>query len=146
MRLAAHGLALEVPRGWEARIFRHAGGAPTLHAANFALPSEDGDFGTRAVEQLTSDGVFVVVTEYDADLAGQGLFASEGLPVPLPEDGASPVTLLRRLPGQAGIQRFFSLAGRAFCLYVVVGSRPSRRALVSEANRLLRSLVVARSA
>ena len=142
MKLAAHGLALEVPAGWEGRIFRHESHAPTLHAANFALPAEDGDFGTRAVESLGPGGVLVVLTEYDSGLAGHGLFAHEGMPAPLPQDAAHPATLLRRLPGQAGLQRFFSLGGRAFCLYVVVGSRPSRGALVAQANRLLRSLVV----
>jgi hypothetical protein len=143
VRLAAHGLALDVPRGWEGRIFRH-GGLPTMHAANFPLPAEDGDFGTRAVESLGPDGVLVVLTEYEPDAAGQALFAREGLPLPLAPDAAHPATLLRRLPGQAGLQRFFSLAGRPFCLYVVVGSQPSRGALVGRAESLLRSLVVER--
>jgi hypothetical protein len=52
------------------------------------------------------------------------------------------LTLQRLIPGQSGVQRFFSERGRAFCLYVVIGSHSSRRALVEEVNRLLATLEV----
>ena len=38
MIVEAHGIGLDVPDGWEARIYRRPHGDPTLHAANFALP------------------------------------------------------------------------------------------------------------
>jgi hypothetical protein len=48
--------------------------------------------------------------------------------------------LLRRLPGQAGLQRFFSERERAFCLYVVIGAHARRDALVRMASRALEQL------
>jgi hypothetical protein len=142
VRIAGHGLGLELPRGWEGRIVRRGGGPPTLHAANFALPVEDSDFASGAVARMPANGVLVVVTEYERDLAGTGLFAREGMPHPLSGDALRSETLLRRLPGQAGLQRFFTHAGRAFCLYVVVGSLASRRTLVREANGLLGTVAI----
>ena len=142
MRLAAHGIRVELPQSWEGRIVRRGEAPATLHAANFALPAEDSDFGTSAVANMPADGVLVVLTEYESDLAGSALFAARGLPAPLPGDAARPETLVRRLPGQAGVQRFFTHAGRAFCLYVVVGSVESRAKLVGHANALLRNVAI----
>jgi hypothetical protein len=142
MRLSGHGLEVTVPRGWEGRVFRLPEAGPTLHAANFALPPRDGSFGATAVSEMADDGVFVAVVEFGPELAGRGLFSSEGVPEPLRARDLSPRAMQRRVPGRAGIQRFFSVGGRAFCLYAVVGSRPSRQALVAEANRLLGTMRV----
>jgi hypothetical protein len=144
VRIAGHGIALDLPRGWEGRIVRLAGGPPTLHAANFPLPVEDSDFATGAVAQMPADGVLVVLTEYERDLARTALFAHEGIPRPLPADAVRSESLLRRLPGQAGVQRFFTHAGRAFCLYVVVGALPSRPELVGRANAILGTVAIER--
>jgi hypothetical protein len=45
--------------------------------------------------------------------------------------------MLRRLPGQAGAQRFFTAAGRPFSLYAVLGSGRRAPALVPRLNELL---------
>ena len=143
-------MAVEVPPGWDARIYRRpelgvasarAGGEPTthaiLHAANFALPAERGDFGSGAVELMRSSDVLVTLVEYHPDSAGAALFADEGLPRPLRPDDFDPSTLQRRMPGQAGAQRFFSSGGRAYALYVVLGSHRDRRRLVGLVNEVL---------
>ena len=44
--------------------------------------------------------------------------------------------------GQSGCQRFFSVAGRAFCLYVVLGSHARRTLLTPRVNAVLASLRV----
>src|SRR6185437_3199512 len=75
VRLAAHGIALELPTGWDGRIWTRAGGGPVLHAANVALPVTDGDFATRATGMLPADGVVVVLVDYGPDEAGTPLFA-----------------------------------------------------------------------
>jgi hypothetical protein len=41
------------------------------------------------------------------------------------------------------VQRFFTVAGRAFCLYSVVGSMAQRVPLTARANRLIGTLQVA---
>ena len=44
------------------------------------------------------------------------------------------------IPGMAGTQRFFSVSGRAFCLYAVIGSASRRPVLVSRLNDALSTL------
>ena len=141
MRLAAHGIALELPTGWDGRIRARPGGGPVVHAANIALPAADGDFATRAAEALPADGVVVVLVDYGPGDAGTALFAA---PAPARIDPAelSPSTLLRRRPGQRGLQRFFTASGRAMCLYVVVGSSAHASDLAAGVTRVLGTLHV----
>ena len=44
----AHGIRIELPAGWSGRVFRAAGGLATLHAGDFQLPLDDGEFGDRS--------------------------------------------------------------------------------------------------
>ncbi|HKC26433.1 MAG TPA: hypothetical protein VKB75_00340 [Jatrophihabitans sp.] len=148
--VAAHGLRVALPPRWEARLFLRDGlGAgwdgesvnPVLHLANFALPTGRGDFGSGAVELMGSRHAFVSLLEYDATEAGQPLFAARGMPRPALDEFA-PNALQRRLPGQLGCQRFFTENGRAFCLYVVLGSRTEAAGLVSDVHGVLDNLTV----
>lgn len=148
MRLAHLGLVVDIPAGWDGRIYRRTPAAsgemthPVLHAANFALPEERGDFGSGAVELMTPAHAFVSLLEYDAESASTPLFARPGFPLRLSADAFAPNQLQRALPGQAGVQRFFSERGRAFCLYVVVGNHLARAALLPQVNALLASVQV----
>ena len=140
-RLEAYRISLELPPDWEGSAFRHDGGEPTVHVASFRLPSRDGEFGTRATGLMPRDGLFLAMTEYrvgEGEL-GAGLFAGRRpRSLRAAELGAS--TLLRPVAGQRGVQRFFSAANRAFCLYVVAGSDGERR--LATANGVLASLVI----
>jgi hypothetical protein len=142
MKLSAHGLVVDVPQGWDARIYRRPQAEPNLHAANFPLPLDDGDFGSGALSTMGPEGIFFALGEYERSLAGVGLFAPEGLPLPIDRRELSANALQRRRPGQFGVQKFFTTRGRAFCLYVVVGSRPSPNHLVATANDVLTSVLV----
>jgi hypothetical protein len=142
MEISGYGITVDLPARWEGRSYRRPEGDPTLHAGNFPLPVEDGDFGTRALDAMRSGGAFLVATEYDRALAGVGLFSQEA-PAPLPTTSElNSWALLRVKPGQFGIQRFMTIGGRAFCVYVVVGTVPGPSALLAEANRVLRSLAI----
>ena len=114
---------------------------PVLHLANFALPPGRGDFGTGAVETMGARHVFASLLEYDAEEADRPLFAARGLPRLTVRDFA-PNALQRRLPGQLGTQKFFTEHGRAFCLYVVLGSRQHAPALVDEVHGVVSGVVV----
>jgi hypothetical protein len=142
MRIQAHGIALELPGGWDGRIAQRPNALPVAHAASFALPAEDGDFAALATSSMPPDGVVVVLAEYDSAFAGTGLFAPAGPPPSLRPQDFSSLTLLRRIPGQVGTQRFFSNGGRAFCLYVVLGSERRAAALARTATAILRTLAV----
>ena len=152
-QLRSAGLKVDLPTGWDARIYRrremdaavtHAQGEPTthaiLHAANFALPAERGDFGSGAVELMRSDNVLITLVEYHSDSTRSPMFASQDIPRPLRADDFDPTMLQRRVPGQAGLQRFFSSGGRAYALYVVLGSYADRRRLVRVVNDVLVSI------
>lgn len=160
--VAAHGLQATLPARWEARLYLrdspgdtspdpdavrfaahpaaygHAGESmnPVLHLANFALPPGRGDYGSGAVERMGPAHAFVSLVEFDAAEAGRPLFAARGLPRPDVADFA-PNQLQRRLAGQLGLQRFFTEAGRAFCLFAVLGSRRHAGELVGEIHDVL---------
>lgn len=151
MRLAAHGIGIDLPRGWEGRIYRRPGADPTLHAANFELPASDGDFGSGAAARMPDGGALIVLKEYRPGprlIPGTGLFASRQLPLPLHGHRFHPRALQVGRPGQAGFQHFFTTgAGRPFCLYAVIkpssdrahGARGAEGQL-GALNRILASL------
>jgi hypothetical protein len=146
--LAGHGVTLSLPAGWEGRIFRRVPKAPetthpVVHLGNFALPPAAGDYGDRAVQLMGPQHAFVALVEFPVESTRAALFSSNALPWPLPADGVSRSSLQRSVPGQAGIQRFFSTSGRAWCVYVVVGSWSNRGALLAEANAALSGVRIA---
>ncbi len=67
---------------------------------------------------------------------GTALFSPRGLPRPRQAD-FSPDCLQRRLPGQLGFQRFFTVGSRAMCLFVVLGSVGNARTLVADVSTTL---------
>ncbi|GAA0303986.1 hypothetical protein [Kineococcus aurantiacus] len=149
MKLDAHGISVEAPDGWEVRITRRAAQGhepgsdrrPVLHAATVPLPAVRGDFGGGVTGTLGSDDVFVSLFEHDPASAGTALFADEGFPVPSLSD-FSPRRLQRSIPGQCGGQWFFHVDGRAFSLYVVLGSYAQRARLFGAVTQLLESVRV----
>lgn len=141
MRLAAHGIALDLPQGWDGRIRLREGGGPVVHAANIPLPPDDGDFATLATQALPADGVVVVLVDYGTADAGTPLYASAA-PTRVDAGELRAETLLRRRPGQRGLQRFFTSGGRAMCLYVVVGSAAHAADLAGAVSGVLSSLRV----
>ncbi len=114
-----------------------------VHIATIALPKGVGDFASGAVERLGPNDALIVLFEYDAASTAQPLFASHGLPRRLEPSDFSPGVLQRSIRGQAGAQVFFQDAGRAFCLYVVLGSYQNRARVVPEVNRVLATFAIA---
>ena len=86
--------------------------------------------------------VFMVLFEYDRTSAAKGLFAHEGIPGPIKVSDFDRNQLQRAIPGQSGVQLFFTEAGRAFCVYIVVGSHFDRIDALAEVNHILASLVI----
>ena len=146
-QLAAHGLAIGLPTGWEGRIQRRTATAAAeqthsvVHLANFALPEQRDDFGGGVTPLMRSPDVFVVLFEYGPDSVGMPLFAAHGVPrVSAAMFGSK--RLQRPLPGQLGCQQFFTANGRPFCLYVVAGSRAYLPRILGEVNVVLAGLEV----
>jgi hypothetical protein len=144
--LEAHGLRVELPRGWSGRVFKRPAGGATLHAGDFQLPLDDGEFGDRSTAVMPGGGSFLALTEYQPGAGlepGRGLFAARRIPTTLDPTAFSPRGLAHPRPGQAGTQHFFTTAGRPFCLYVVVsGPRADRRRQLAVLGHVLRSVRV----
>lgn len=144
--LEAHGLRIELPRGWSGRVFKRPGGGATVHAGDFQLPFDDGEFGDHSTAVMPAGASFLVLTEYRPGAGlepGEGLFASRKIPTSLDPTAFSPRGLAHPRPGQAGAQHFFTVAGRPFCLYVVLsGPRSERRRQLAVLGHMLRSLRV----
>ena len=168
MRRTAYGLSLDVPSGWSSAILRRpvdapdaprrpaAPTAPTRDAARRGrrgpgrahparrprlhprrCPPTVGDFGGGVVEVLAPDDVFVALLEYGSDLAGTGLFERQGVPRLAPSQFA-PNRMPRDVVGRSASQHFFSVGGRAFCLFTVLGSHSRRMATVPRAAAVVR--------
>ena len=141
MRTAAHGLSVEVPPGWEARIVRPPESAPYLHVASFALTADSGQFGAGVTAAMGPDGVFAALVEYVVDShaqPGAGLFASRRWQprLRMGEFGHDRLQVMR--PGHLGAQRFFTTEGRPFCLYAVIAPACRRPAqLIGELSAVL---------
>lgn len=146
MLLSAHGLEVELPARWSGRAFRREAGGATLHAGDFQLPLEDGEFGDRSTDVMPAGSTFLALTEYRPGAGlepGQGLFAARRIPRALDPTAFSSRGLAHPRPDQAGAQRFFTVAGRPLCLYVVVsGSRVERGRQLAVLGHVLRSLRV----
>lgn len=138
-------MAVDLPEGWEGRGFsrrEEVTGEHTyavLHLANFALPARVEDYGGGAVEVMRRGDVFVSLLEFGSESVGTALFAGQGIPT-LTRDSFDPNLLQRGIPGQSGAQEFFTLDGRPYCLYVVLGEHLLRFRLVPILNHVLRGV------
>jgi hypothetical protein len=156
--LAHGGVSIDLPDRWDGQIRQHAstGAARTtstaaeesieetatlLHAASFALPAERGDYGSGAVEVMGGSDILICLLEHERAAADTALFAHHGVPEVAPA-GFSPQSMQRAIAGMCGYQQFFQVAGRPFCLYVVVGSWVTRAPLVRTAARVVGSLEI----
>ena len=77
MKLASHGLTVDVPQGWDARIYRRPQAEPNLHAANFPLPTDDGDFGSGALSTMGPLHSYALATRL-AQVADHPLSLNQG--------------------------------------------------------------------
>lgn len=160
--LSGHGLHVEVPSGWDGRIFRRqpspapagigtatatAAAAtgeehPVLNVANFAMPAEMGDYGGGATEAMRAGHVLINLVEFGPESVGAPLFPPvTAVPSPRAAD-YDPMAMQRTIAGQSGTQRFFTLAGRAFCLYVVLGSHRRRARMAPVVGDVLSTIRV----
>jgi hypothetical protein len=130
VKLHAHGIEVTLPAGWSGRIFQRSGGNATLHAGDFRLALGDGEFGDRSTGRMPEGSAFIALVEYipgDGLKPGHGLYAQDGIRLPLDPTDFSPRRLAHIRPGQVGAQQFFTAAGRPLCLYVVLAGAVAHR-------------------
>ena len=144
--LRAHGLALTVHDGWEARIWMPelpppAENHPVVRLANFALPLTKNTYAEDVADELQAGEVVASLAEFSPSLADRGLYEPRGVPELHPED-LDPRAVQRQAPGRAGVQRFFSEHGRAFSLYVVARRGRGLDRAMHQLTQQLRGLTV----
>jgi hypothetical protein len=144
-QLAAHGIGIQLPNGWDARIVRR-GAADTaersrtvVHIASFPIPEARGELGVGVTKLMRSGDAFLTLFEYGPESLDSPLFATEGVPR-LTVDLFTSRRLQRTRPGQVGCQLFFTANRRPFCLYVVVSGRLHLRSVIPQMNRMLQAL------
>jgi hypothetical protein len=93
------------------------------------------------VEVLRPQDVFIALVEFGSDVAGHGLFGPRGVPRLAPSQ-FGPDRLQRVVPGRSAAQHFFTEGGRAFCLFVVLGSHARRMALVPPAAQMVGGIAI----
>jgi hypothetical protein len=149
MRIDGQNVSVALPAGWEGEISNGlqllSDGAvrPTVaHLANFPLPPGRGDFGSGAVELMQPGDALVVLFEYDRSSADRSLFKAAGPPRALTAADFNPETLHSPVPAMSGVQRFFNHRGRAFCLFVVVGSHLDRADVLPQINAVLSGIEI----
>lgn len=152
MIIESTGITIDVPAGWDAEVYQREADhfellsvqevtGAVVHMGNFALPLDRGDFGSGAVEIMRSEHVLVVLFEYGRDSVGATLFSSLGLPTVRASD-FDPQQMQRTLPGQSGVQYFFTENGRPFCLYVVLGGHARRVEMADLVNEILATVSI----
>ncbi len=147
-RLEAHGISIELPARWQGRVFRRPGGSATLHAGDFTLALDDGEFGDASTAAMPARSDLHradrVPARRRACSPGRGLFAADRIPRRLDPSAFSPSRLAHPRRGQTGTQHFFTAAGRPLCLYVVVAaSGAQRRRRLAVLDQVLGTLRVA---
>lgn len=149
--LEVAGIAVPVPPGWEARA-RSGGGVdgggvayPYLHLATVAMPASRAAYGGGVVERLGPNDCFAALVAFAPSAAGTTLFAARGLPRRLRAASFTSSCLQRTIPRQLGHQHFFSEAGRALCLYVVMGGAGALAARLPALNRALADAALQRA-
>ena len=143
--LADRGISVDIPSGWDAEMYQRPAEAGEttngiVHIANFALPQGRGDYGGGATKDMGSGAILIVLFEFDPESASTRQFSTSPVPRTLRPDQFDPNTLQRPLPGQGGAQIFCNEAGRAFCLYVVLGGYARRGFLLRSVNAVLATL------
>jgi len=149
-RISRSGVSVDVPPGWEGdiaggghQLLADGGREPTvLQVASFPLPAERGSFGSGAVELMRNGDVFMTLFEYGPESVGTPLFDRQGVPQSVTSGDFDREALQFGIAGQSGLQYFFTERGRAFCLYIVLGSHLDRADLVPRVNAVLASLVI----
>jgi hypothetical protein len=146
--LEGHGLRVQLPPRFEARIFRHPPGPgeetyPVAHFATMPIPPNVGDTGNGALQLLGTRDAFVALIEYGPESADRRMFAGKVLPRRLEPDVFKPYRSRSGQPHHSGAQFFFVESGRPFTLYIVLGSHLGRRAVLPTVDALLQGIEVA---
>ncbi len=148
--ISSYGIGLDLPPGWEGRIFRYEPEAdalvfPIVHAGSFSFPPDENSLGDGAIRRMHGRGAFFALVEYEPGMAGDAGFSRVGLPLPIAEPHLRPEALNAPSRGLLGFQSLFQLTGRPFAIQLAIGAGGDVEGDLSAVNAVLGSLTVDRS-
>jgi hypothetical protein len=135
VRIARYGVSVTVPARWQGRIYARPGGLPILHEANFRLPPNDDDLGTKASMRMGARGIFIVLLESGTKTG----FRQARLPIRVRRSDFLP-RFKGAPPSHAFAQRRFITRNRSFSVWVQFGERKPSNAMLRRANIVLGTL------
>lgn len=142
------GMSVDVPTGWWARIWCQlesdptVRAAPAIHAGNFRLPTEDGSFGFGVtIPSMDESQAFLALVEIASPESIQkGMYGS--LPESFETNDFEQSWLTSNTATMLSRQYFCAIAGRAFNLLAVFGSRATLLETRADALALLHGIEV----
>jgi len=149
MLIEGFGISVDLPEGWEGRIFmdpdsqEEVGFKPVMHCANFQLVADNSNFAQGIIQTMGGGDSLLALVEYDASLVKSALFTSGHWPPILAAADLKPNAFPGTRPDGLGAnQNFTNVSGRAFCAYCVVGSQGDGTFDVEELNVVVGSIAV----
>jgi hypothetical protein len=137
VRIARYRVSITVPDRWDGRIYERPGGLPILHAANFRLPTNDDDFGTKATLRMGSQGIFIVLLESGTRTG----FKHARLPIQIRRSDF--LLQFKGVPPSHGFaRRRFTTHNRGFSLWVQFGRRKPTDVMLRRANTVIGTLLI----
>jgi hypothetical protein len=150
--LAAMGIELTIPEGWDGRIYAVNGySRPVFRIATFPLPESDDVDGSRARAMMQKSDVLIAITEYSAVCPPCAGFAQASFPLRLSaEDFETPFDVWHDIPPQNDVvpashdlaRETFETNDRFLDLWIEFGQEPASAEMVSAAGRVVESLKV----
>jgi hypothetical protein len=141
--ISRYGLSIDLPAGWEGRIYENETGLRVIQAGNFSIAErdDDGDVGEESVQRMGSEGIYIAIWSWaDRPPPGWGDW-------PLPDDEVAtlPLQIGRSdfgsfecgLVAPSTAMRAVTVEGRLVQVVVSFGSATPGNEAVAEANRVL---------
>lgn len=87
--ISRYGLSIDLPAGWDGRIYENETGLRVIQAGNFSIAErdDDGDVGEESVQRMGSEGIYIAIWSWaDRPPPGWGDW-------PLPDDEVATLPL-----------------------------------------------------
>lgn len=138
-RIAGHGFAVVVPRGWHGRIVVLGRPSPVaVNVGNFPLPNRLDLYGNTAPVRWPTHGILVTVVDWTAGATSAFRRRFRRASPPLRVSGADDLGGFEGVPSNhALLGRNVQIRGRLLQVWVQIGSRPATRRDVRRANAAL---------
>jgi hypothetical protein len=141
--LGSRGVSLELPAGWEGRIYQRPTDQLTgVQAANSPLPLEDNDINETAQRTMGSDGILLILLVADGP-PGPNVHTGAYLPTELPiRIQRSDFQSLKGFPAPVEAKRSLTINNRAVLVFAAFGRANPTEPMLNAVNDIIESLAI----